>query len=161
MKDKSHSIASCTPDFLIIISISVGSSNLGMDVVESKGEDVRNEELSKTKSDTIKLDILNDCETKVLSILQITQDSLSELQNVPDINAERLNNLSKAYLDLVISLQSEIKSINSTSHIVSADSSSVSNTPMLSNASIIEDSNNLIIKRIDMAQARNFLKYIN
>lgn len=69
--------------------------------------------LHSTREDSSNcLDILNNCESKILQLLSITQDTLQEFQNLPNCESYKLEGFSQSYLDTILYIQTNLKNIS-------------------------------------------------
>ena len=57
------------------------------------------------------LDVLNNCESKILQLLSITQETLQEFQNLPNCESYKLEGFSQSYLDTIVYIQTNLKNI--------------------------------------------------
>ena len=57
------------------------------------------------------LDVLNNCESKILYLLSITQETLQEFQNLPNCESYKLEGFSQSYLDTIVYIQTNLKNI--------------------------------------------------
>lgn len=107
---------------------------------------------SISDSSSNRLDILSNCESKVLRILSITQDTLQELQNLPNCDTHKLDEFSGSYLDAILYIQTNLKDIDMPNW---TDSLEVTPKPSGKSDTVnYPDNDNIIVmKKIDVMKA--------
>ena len=91
------------------------------------------------------------CESKILKLLSITEDTLQELQNLPNCDQSRLERLSLNFLDDVYYIQTNLKQIN-------LESETATTANQIEGVSVNKLNSNIMAKKVDVIKAISFLK---
>ena len=97
------------------------------------------------------LEVLSTCESKILELLTITQETLQELQNIPACDNEILQKLSLSYLENVYYIQTNLKQISAieNKNVVSREIEDSDDSKTVD----LVDNENIIMKKIDVLKA--------